>query len=194
MNALIFLALQTLKKPGEAARSILLLNLSKEAIWTALFLIIVLNAAFYTLMNLLFPLTAELAFLKLSTGSYIAVSTGLTVLFALFLSLTGRWMGGEGRFQPLLILLIWLQAIQLVLQVAVVALTLLTPLLGSLLGLGGNLLLLFVLLHFVSEAHGFASLWRAAAVVLLATVLLFFALLFIVALIGPATIGLPDHV
>ncbi|EBA17882.1 hypothetical protein RSK20926_19127 [Roseobacter sp. SK209-2-6] len=194
MISLLPLAILTLRQPGAAARSLLLSPLSREAIWTALCLIVVLNALSYTVMNLLFPLSEELSFLKLSTGSYIIISTALTVLFALLLSVGGRWLGGQGRFLPVLTLLIWIQVVQLFLQVLVIVFTFALPLLGSLLGLVGNLFLVFVLLHFINEAHGFASLWRSAAVVVMAAILLFFAMMFFAGLIGPANIGLPGHV
>ncbi len=186
--------IMTLRQPDATARSILLRQWPREAIWTGLLLAVVLNALFYALLNLWFPLVGQLALLTLSTGSYIVASLLFSLGFTALLGFCGRWLGGSGAFLPLLSLMVWLQFVQLALQMILILVMLLSPLIGGLLSLLSNVFVFFVLLNFVNEAHGFASLWRALAVVLMAAIVTLFAMTFIVGLVGPTFFGLPEHV
>lgn len=184
----------TLRQPGVAARTILLRQWPPEAVWTGFFLGIILGTFFNTLLNYWYPLVDELAFLNLSSGTYLGVSALMSLGFASTLAIAGRWLGGIGRFMPVLTLLVWLQLVHMVVQAILIMVMLLSPALGSLLGLVANVFLFFVLLNFINEAHGFASLWRSLAVVVMAAILVFFAFISVVGLIGPDTIGLPENV
>lgn len=186
--------IMTLRQPDVAARTVLLRQWPREAIWTGLLLVLVLNAVVHELLNLWVPAVGQLALVSLSTGSYLMASFLLTFGFAALLSICGRWLGGSGRLMPVLSLMVWLQFVQLAIQVFLIFVMMLSPLIGGLLSLLSTLVVFFILLHFVNEAHGFASLWRAFAVVLMAAILCLFAMTFIVGLLGPANFGLPEHV
>lgn len=187
----------TLRQPGVAARSILLKQWPAEAVWTGLLLAIVLNTLFFGILSALMPQSQELGILIMPDGP-----SGLTIItaalrsvgFAAVLTIGGRWLGGTGRFMPIMTLLVWHQLVQLVVLSAIIVAMLIMPLVGSLLFLIVGIALFFVLLHFVNEAHGFASLWRSFAVVLMATILLFFAMIFLVGLLGLDNLGLPENV
>lgn len=187
----------TLRQPGVAARSILLRQWPNEAIWTGLFLAVILNALFFGVLGLVLPDSSELAMFDMSPespGLSLMVSALRSVLFAAMLTLGGRWLGGTGHFMPILSLLVWDQLLQLALMSVAVVVMLISPQLGNMVFLVIGLVLLFVLLNFVNEAHGFASLWRSFAVVLMASMVMFFAMIFIVGLLGPANLGLPENV
>ena len=187
----------TLRQPGVAARSILLRQWPNEAIWTGLFLAVILNALFFGVLGLILPDSSELAMFDMSPespGLSLMVSALRSVLFAAMLTLGGRWLGGTGHFMSILSLLVWDQLLQLALMSVAVVVMLISPQLGNMVFLVIGLVLLFVLLNFVNEAHGFASLWRAFAVVLMASMVMFFAMIFIVGLLGPANLGLPENV
>lgn len=186
--------IMTLRQPDVAARTVLLRQWPREAIWTGLLLVLVLNAVVHELLNLWVPAVGQLALVSLSTGSYLMASFLLTFGFAALLSICGRWLGGSGRLMPVLSLMVWLQFVQLAIQVFLIFVMMLSPLIGGLLSLLSTLVVFFILLHFVNEAHGFASLWRAFAVVLMAAILCLFAMTFILGLLGPANFGLPEHV
>lgn len=197
MNDLWSFLILTLRQPAVAARSILLRQLPDEAIWTGLFLAVVLNALFFGVLGLLIPNSSELAMFDMSPdspGISMMVSTVRSVLFALMLTLGGRWLGGTGRFMPILSLLVWDQLVQLAAMSLGIAVLLISPKLGSIVFLLIGLVLLFVLLNFVNEAHGFASLWRSFAVVLMASIVMFFAMILLVGLLGPANLGLLENV
>ncbi|MEP4038704.1 YIP1 family protein [Pseudophaeobacter sp.] len=187
----------TLRRPGVAARSILLRQFPNEAIWTGLFLAVILNALFFGILGLVIPNSKELAMFDMSSespGLSMMVSAVRSVLFAALLTLGGSWLGGTGRFMSILSLLVWDQLVQLALMSLGIVVLLISPQLGSMVFLVIGLVLLFVLLNFINEAHGFASLWRSFAVVLMASIVMFFAMIFIVGLLGPANLGLLENV
>ena len=109
----------TLRQPGVAARSILLRQWPNEAIWTGLFLAVILNALFFGVLGLILPDSSELTMFDMSPespGLSLMVSALRSVLFATMLTLGGRWLGGTGHFMPILSLLVWDQLLQLALM------------------------------------------------------------------------------
>jgi hypothetical protein len=197
MSFLWSFVILTLRQPGAAARSILLRQWPAEAVWTGLLLAIVLNVLFFSSVSLFFPLEGDLVTLNLmpdSTGISIFTAAIRSVGFAAVLTLGGRWLGGTAKFLPMLSLLVWHQLVQIVALLAVILIMAFSPSLGAMFALLVGVVLFFVLLNFVNEAHGFASLWRAFAVLVMATILMFFAMIFVVGLIGPDYLGLPENV
>ncbi|AHD00682.1 hypothetical protein METH_08225 [Leisingera methylohalidivorans DSM 14336] len=194
MNALAAFALLTVKSPRDAAQQILAQDWPREALWTGFLLSVVLNTCVYTLQQVLFPLPPEVLIPRFAPGAYFGVILVLQLSFIAMLATTGRWLGGQGNLAALLALVTWLQLLQACLNAAVVAMLLVLPALAALLNIAANIMVFFILLHFVNSAHKFGSVWRSLGVVLMASMILVFALLFIVGLIGPANLGLPEHV
>ncbi|UWQ30597.1 YIP1 family protein [Leisingera sp. M527] len=194
MNALAAFALLTVKSPRDAAHQILAQDWPREALWTGFLLSVVLNTCVYTLQQVLFPLPPEVLIPRFAPGAYFAVILLLQISFIAMLATTGRWLGGQGNLAGLLALVTWLQLLQAGLNAAVVAMLLVMPALAALLNIAANIMVFFILLHFVNAAHKFGSVWRSLGVVMMASMILVFALLFIVGLIGPANLGLPENV
>ncbi|MFW8634678.1 YIP1 family protein [Cribrihabitans pelagius] len=194
MSALADFALLTVKTPGEAARRLLERHWSREALWTAFLLSVVLNTLVYTLQRVLFPLPPEALLPRFSPGVYFGLMMVVQFSFIAMLTTAGRWLGGAGDLRALLVLVVWLQLLQAAANAAVSFVFLLLPLLAAFLNLGVSVLAFFILLHFVKEAHSFGSVWRALGVVVMASLILLFAAIFLAGLIGPANLGLPDNV
>lgn len=187
----------TLRQPGVAARAILLRKIPDEAIWTGMFLAVTLNALFFGGLGFLIPNSSDLAMFDMSAdqpGLSLMLSAFRTVIFAALLTFGGRWLGGAGRFMPILSLVVWDQLVQLAVMAGAIVILLMSPVLGSLAFFIIGLVLFYVLLNFVNEAHGFASLWRSFAVVLMASIVMLFAMLLLVGLLGPANLGLLENV
>lgn len=194
MKTLLEFAIFTIRSPQEAAGRILAEAWPREALWTAFLLSVVLNSCVYALQQVLFPLPPEVLLPRFSPGAYLGVVLALQVTFIAVLSATGRWLGGQGSFAALLAVVTWLQLIQAGLNAAIIVLFLLAPALASLVNIAANILVFFILLHFVKAAHGFETIWRSLGVVLMASLILVFSLLFVLGLIGPANLGLPENV
>lgn len=194
MKQLFTLGLLSLRMPSTAARLLLSQNWPKDAIWIGLALAAILNALAYGVMTLLFPLPPELAMLRFSPVAYAALSAGLIAGVSAAVTFCGRFISGQGRFSDLLLVMVWLQAIRVGIQLPLIVITVLSPGLGGLFSLVANLYLFYVLLHFVKEAHRFGSLWRAFGVLLMASLLALFSLTFLLGLLGPDNLGLPAYV
>jgi hypothetical protein len=78
----------------------------------------------------------------------------------------GMLFGGTGGLAQSLLAVIWLQTVLNALQVAQLLVMLLSPLLSALIGAASVGLTLVLLTVFIAELHGFRSVWRTFAGVL----------------------------
>ena len=102
-------------------------------------LAIALNAIIYSVQEILFPLPSEVVFPRLSPLGYFAVVLVLQVVFVYALQASGRWLGGRGKFDELLAVVVWLQLLQVALQLAMTLLFLVAPSLAGILNLAATL-------------------------------------------------------
>jgi hypothetical protein len=184
----------TVTSPAEAARMILSRGYQGEVAWTALLLATVLNAMQYALQGLLVPLPPGSGIPQFSTGAYLVLALVLQVVLVGGLYLAGRWLGGRARGFDLMILLSWLQIVLVAAQAALSLMFLVAPFIAAL----GNLIVsitgIYILVNFINEAHGLGSLWRALGVLLMAAIAIALSLSFLLALIGPAFLGISANV
>ena len=183
------LALLTLRDPAMGARSVMALNLGREALWTALLLAVVLNTAMMTLQNIIIPPDPGAPLLFTSTGLYFAVMAGGQVLFIYGLHIVGGWFNGRGSLGDVMTVSVWLLALQVILQAVVLVLFLLSPLLAILLNFAAMLYGLYILLHFVDQAHQLNSLLRAAVVLISTLLAIAVALSIFLSLAGGTVLG-----
>ncbi|MEX0307872.1 MAG: YIP1 family protein, partial [Ruegeria sp.] len=95
-----------------------------------------------------------------------------TMLFSILAFLyVGRFLGGTGRFEDLMILTIWLQFLQIAALVATLALSLIAVAFMAPLILATAIYSLYITLHFLNEAHRFGSLGKSFGVILLSALL-----------------------
>jgi len=188
------LTVLTIKTPDHAARLLLQLDLRTDALWTALALVAVLNAILFGVTNLLFPAPIPLPNLFFMPVVYCAfVLTGLILtIYAIFW--TGRGLGGQGALPDVMLLILWLQALRLAVQAAVLVLELTLSILSPFLVLVAAFLGLRILLHFVNEVHQLGSLWRAAGVLIASMLAMVLALSMILALVGAPLTGASPYV
>jgi hypothetical protein len=120
-----------------------------------------------------------------ATPFALTVILGASLLMMVFaLQLTGRMLGGTGRFSAALLLVIWWQSMALLIQVAQTATLLLFPPLAGIVTLAGLAWLVFSLLHLVNVLHGFDNLFKALATVVIGVVGISFGLALLLSLIG----------
>jgi len=155
------LVAMTLRDPRGAARAILRVPLPLSARWVALVLMAVLSALLMQgLQALLPPPVAPDGTVLQPVGPFVwagMVAVGM-VLTALLVFAVGRWRGGRGELPDAVILVAWLQFIQLLVVALQMVLMLILPLLVPVLEIGGVILFLWLLVNFVAEMHGFRSL------------------------------------
>ncbi|MEY4697348.1 MAG: hypothetical protein RIT14_1776 [Pseudomonadota bacterium] len=159
VTSLISLLSLTLRDPRGAARALMALPLADGARWATVVLMAVLSALAMQLMTVLAPVVGPDGQRVEPMGPVVwAVMVGLgMVMTAGLVHHVGRWRGGQGRFGDALILVAWLQFVQLVLVLLQLVLMFVLPpvvVLVEVLSVG---LFLWLLTHFVAELHGFRS-------------------------------------
>ena len=133
------LVVTTVTDPALAARRLFALDLSRDVLWLALGVAVLLNTLLVFGPAVLFATPVVLpTFLASPLGYILLIGVGLVaMIFAVFW--IGRAMGGTGRVEDVAVVLIWLQFMRVLLQAAVLALQVLFPFLAMLLALALSL-------------------------------------------------------
>ncbi|MWB77214.1 hypothetical protein GLS40_04180 [Pseudooceanicola sp. 216_PA32_1] len=181
------LVADTVLRPRLAAKQVLGMAPGREAMLLALALIAVLNGAFYALaLPVEAPSGLPLPAFVNAPVAMAAFAAALLLANVVFLTMSGKILGGVGRFDDLLAISVWLQALRLVLQVGVTVMALLSPGLGGMIAAIAGIWSIWILLNFVAEAHGFSSVARALVAFVIGVIGLAFVLSFMLALFGVA--------
>ncbi len=161
LEELLRFAVFTLRNPRGAARELLQMNLPPAAAWSALALVCVLTSMLFHLSVGLLASSdqAELAGLVTNPFGTVLLSGTALLVLVFGVHLVGRAFGGSGDLAGAVLLVGWLQAIFLILQAAQVLFMLLVPVIAEVIGTFGLVLFFWLLAPFVTELHGFRSVW-----------------------------------
>lgn len=176
------LAVLSLTDPSTAARQLLDMQVPRNILWMLLLLVTVCNTILFTISDLLAPVPGPLSDLIGSPFIMLGMVAGGLILTVYSISLSGRLVGGTGTFYKVMVLIVWLQVLRLVVQATVLFLMMSIPLLSALLVIITAFVWLYLLVHFVNEAHEFGSLGRSTVVLIVSLVIpavgiaMFFAL------------------
>lgn len=182
LQMLSSLVVLSLRDPAQAARMLLVNRPTRQVLWMALALVIVLNTILFELANLLQPapmpvfLSDPFRFLMLVAAAILALCFALHRL--------GRAFGGQGSLDDILVIVIWLQVLRILVQALMLLLMISVPILTILVAFAAMILGIWISVHFVNEAHGFASPLRAAVVLFASFLAMAFALSIILPLTG----------
>lgn len=185
------LAVVSVGNPAEAARRILALNVPRNALWTGFGLVVVLNTMILALSNLLLTGASPFPAMLTYPPVYLVLSGSVLLLSIYAMFWIGRLMGGKSTWENIMVLVIWLQALRVVVQMVTFVLVLTIPLLSLLLGISAFLVGLYMLVHFINQAHQFDSLGRSASVLIGASLAIAFGLSLLITLYGGPMIGTP---
>ncbi|WP_370302496.1 YIP1 family protein [Pseudooceanicola sp.] len=188
------LAVLTVRDPAEAARQILDLNLPRQALWLALLLMAVLQSLIFALSDLMTPGPTPFPALFGSPIRFMIVSALMLVLTVYAIFWAGRALRGSGALEDVMALVVWLQALRVAVQLAGLLLSMVIPLLAVLLLLAASVLGIYILLHFINQAHRLDSIARAVGVLAVALVGLLFGLSLLLALLGVPAMGNAGYV
>lgn len=186
------LAIETLKTPDVAARHILGLRLEKDVLWIALALAVVLNTFLLSLQNVLVPPSDALPALFASPMLYMFTVGVGQIVFIYAVWLAGTWLNGRGTLPEVMSVLVWLQMMQVAVQAILVVLSVTAPALAVLLNMVALVYGLYILAHFIKEAHQLESLLRAAGVIFAALFAIAFSLSLVLSLTGGSQLGLTN--
>lgn len=181
------LVAMTLRDPRGAARAILRIPLSLQGRWLLLALMAVLSALLMQVLQAMLPppVAADGTVLE-PVGPFVwagMVAVGM-VLTSLLVFAVGRWRGGKGELPDAVILIAWLQFIQLLVVGLQVVLLAVLPFAVPVAEIVGLLLFLWLLVNFVAEMHGFRSVGMVFLGVIITFVGFVFAMTLVLMLVG----------
>jgi hypothetical protein len=188
------LAVETVTEPQSVIGWLQSLQLSREVLWCAMGLIIVLNALLFGLTNIIAPpvqslpavFTSPLLFATLTGTGFV-----LTVYAVFYI---GRGFGGGGSFEIVLVSLVWLQGLRLLVQVALSLIMVISPTFSALLAFAGSLLGCWILINFINLFHGFNSMFTALIVMVVVGLAVVLGLVGLLSVLGPDILGLSSYV
>jgi hypothetical protein len=173
---------RSFRDPAGVALVLTRLELNRGTLYSMVSLVTVLSVLILELGLYLSQADAELLRATPFTLCFILGASLVMMVFAL--QLTGRMLGGAGQFGSALLLVVWWQAMALIIQVGQTATMLLFPPMAGIVTLAGLAWLVFALLHLVNVLHGFDSLFKALATVVIGVVGISFGLALLLTLIG----------
>ncbi|WP_147105342.1 YIP1 family protein [Tateyamaria sp. syn59] len=198
MSAVSDLAVDTLRDPKQVAAQIIGWQLDRATLYTALFAVAAVNAVLASAPVVLFDGQVDaaaraampiLGLLERPIALFAIIAGGLLVMVH-GLVWAGRALGGQGEFTDMLALLTWLQALRAAAQLLVLVLSMVVPAIAGLVALGVAIVAFWLLLHFISAALRFDSLFRAFGLLLVVLAGLFIGLMMLVTLTGVTAGGL----
>jgi hypothetical protein len=182
------LARLTLSDPEQGGRQLLAMNPPIEARWMAMGAAILSGVV----LAYLLPVIAGQAGSVLSPFAAVGVQIGANMLAVILMTNVGRVFGGQGRFEDAVLLVAWLQALMVGVQlVQLVALVILPPFAGivTILAIA---LFFWLLTGFVQALHGFQSRLMVLFGVLGSMFAAAFVVSFVLILLGVDPRGLTD--
>ncbi len=150
----------TIRAPQEAAQAVLALNLPRSVLWLSLALVITLSTLLASAALLMVPMPEARAGVPMPVVMGIVQAVFL-VLVSLSIAVIGARFGGKGDFDGALALMVWLQAVFLVVQafqIAAIAIGL--SVLADIVSLASIPLFFWLMAQFVTVLHGFSSVWK----------------------------------
>ncbi len=189
------LGINTLKDPQNVLRSLLDRQFSLTDIaMTAAFLsaLGVISIELLTMISPPEPGTGFMGAKQPITSFFIQFM--VTVLGAIAIFVGGRLFGGKGSLADSLLALTWLEFVLFLVQIVQIIAFLLFPVLGSLILLSAMALLMYLLVTFIMEVHGFTNALAVVAGVFVGFFVVATALLILLVMLGIGMDGMIQNV
>ncbi|MBF9021520.1 hypothetical protein HKCCA1058_12555 [Rhodobacterales bacterium HKCCA1058] len=150
----------TIRAPQEAAQAVLALNLPRNVLWLGLALVITLSTLLASAVLLMVPMPEAGAGVPMPAVMGLVQAVFL-VLVSFGIAVIGGRFGGKGDFDGALALMVWLQAVFLVVQAfQIVAIAIGLSVLADIVSLASIPLFFWLMAQFVTVLHGFSSVWK----------------------------------
>ena len=174
---IVELGRMTVSRPRAAARAILDMGFPRSEHWTLFLLTVVLSGLLGQVGILVTPMDVDG---PQPTGLGVAAVVGGSILLlAATVQVVGRWFGGRAEFSDTLLLMIWLQLVLVAFQALQTVALIVAPAFAGLIAIAAMVLMVWALVNFIAELHGFESLGK----VFLAMILTLFGLAFVLSLV-----------
>jgi hypothetical protein len=174
----------TIRAPQEAAQAVLALNLPRNVLWLGLALVITLSTLLASAVLLMVPMPEAGAGVPMPVVMGIVQAVFL-VLVSLGIAVIGARFGGKGDFDGALALMVWLQAVFLVVQAfQIVAIAIGLSVLADIVSLASIPLFFWLMAQFVTVLHGFSSVWTTFWAIIMFLIAFAFLLSLVVTSLG----------
>lgn len=153
------LLIETFRAPKDLARRLIAMNLPLQARLIALGAVVAASAALGTLAEILFAFITKIDLGAVGSPLPMAVVQGVLILYGAFaMVLVGGWFGGRGRYADALLLMVWIEFVLMVAQIAQVLIMVFFPLTSVVVSLAVVGLLFWLLVQFTAALHGFTEM------------------------------------
>ena len=173
-------------------------GLGSETLWSAVVLAAVLNALIISAGMHVFPPSPEQAQMMprvfFRPGLLAVMAAGAIALMVFVLHWTGRMLGGKGDLRDMLVVITWLQIVQVGLQLVVLILALVAAQLANLANMAAFFWGLWILIAFVDRVHGFMSPMKSLGVLAAGMTLLLVGIAVFLLLFGAVAEGAVPYV
>jgi len=186
MQQIKALARLTLTDPRAAGAALLTAVPVRDVLLQMAVVVVVVGVILTWIATALFPAPQNPMISDLMANPVLFAIIQLMMLmlsvFAIFL--IGRLFGGIGSFEQTLYLSVWVQFYMLLIQAALIPVTLVVGALPLTLNLGLYFYFVWLMVNFIAVLHGFKSLWKVFAGLIAASFALSFVVLFLLGVIG----------
>lgn len=179
----------TLRSPMDAAEQIVGFGLPANVRWAFAVLVVAL-AAILTWVNalLLPPLPEGSVYAYAWIGEQPLLVAGLQLLglamVAGLMTGVGRMFGGKGNFEDALILIVWIEAMVLMIQAVKVLILPFAPSISAMLSIAAVGMFFYLVVQFTKALHGFQNGWKVLLAVIGTIFVMGFLMSFIAAGFG----------
>ena len=163
------LLMTTLRQPRVAARQILDLRVAPQIMWLLLAFIAVVGGFVHGVTLVILPAPDEAPMVFASPLLFSVFLAIVAAVSAYALTFVGKGFGGRASFEDVLSLVIWLQIVNVVVQVVTLLLMVVSVSLSSGVSVVASLWAIWLMVHFFEEAQQFGSLFKSFLVVILAS-------------------------
>ena len=178
------LAQTSLREPRAAAAEIMSWNLGRDVLWTALALVAILNTAMVSLVVQISGPTVPLPGYFASPLMLFILLAGIMAVYIHAMYWAALAIGGQGRLDDVLVVVIWFQVLRAVAQFAILLVSLAVPGLGVLLSIVVAVWGIWIFLNFLAEAMHLRSAGHALVVLAISAVGLVLGLGILLAVVG----------
>ena len=189
MKQFLALVWGALTQPGDSARMVMTVSAPRNAMWSVLVLISIATVFLRYGAAALGGIPAEATTLGMAPMTFAVVVASWQVIMVFALYFTCQALQGTGSFENTLKLMVWLQMVLLVVEVAQISLLLISPELGQFAAFVSLGLLLWCLVNFLNVLHGYESLGKSTFCLFVAVTGLIVGASLIITLIGAAVPG-----
>jgi hypothetical protein len=191
---LIALARLTLTNPRAAGQQVIDLSLDRDVWWSALALVAAFNAVFLQLLVATAdPMVQLPSYFGAPLVAFVLIA-GMMVVYVHALYWSGLALGGKGRLDDLLALIVWLQILRTCFQMVIILLSVAAPPAAALATVAVFVWGVWVLLTFLMTALNLSSHGHALVVVVVGLIGLILGLGILLALMGLLAQGTQAHV